>query len=195
VERFAPVTLEAWVWVESPRSGRNERTLIGSDIPKRSGVSLGLDFKGWNTNPLLGAQLLPSPSNRDVPTKQAVTLKKWCHLAAVFGKSGTNLFLDGRLVGSGAATASEGGTPFVVGNAGEENREHYFVGRIRALRVSRGERYKGDFSPSQSFAPDKDAVIIYSPDEVDGTTARDLSGNRNHGTMSNMFMVGSANPE
>jgi serine/threonine protein kinase len=189
LERFAPVTLEAWVWIGSPTRGRNERTIIGSDIPKRSGISLGLDFKRRGSNPLLGAQLLPSPTNRDVPTSQEVSLRKWCHLAAVFGKSGTNLFLDGRLVGSGAATASEGGTPFVVGNAGEDNDEHYFVGQIRTLRISRGERYKDDFSPSQTFEPDKDAVIIYSADEIDGTTARDLSGNGNHGTMSRIAVV------
>src|SRR5262249_30539095 len=38
VERFAPVTLEAWVRPEAVTGGRAERYIIGSDIAGRSGI-------------------------------------------------------------------------------------------------------------------------------------------------------------
>jgi hypothetical protein len=90
-------------------------------------------------------------------------------------------FLNGRVAGRGAGSRDEGGTTFVVGNAGKDNLEHYFLGRMRAVRVSRGERYADEFTPPQSFEPDDEAVFIFDPAKCEGAIAFDLSGHENHG--------------
>jgi hypothetical protein len=183
LERFAPVTLEAWVYPEPVVGGRRERTIIGSDIPRRSGIGIGIAYHDRLTSPVLGTQILPSPTDRDVGTSQPVPLRRWSHVAAVFGVRQTTVFFDGRLVARGAPSGNVGGTPFVIGNAGKTNREHYFVGRIRAVRISRGARYARDFTPGQAFEPDGEAVLIYDAGKTEGTKALDLSGHGNHGVM------------
>ena len=118
---------------------------------------------------------------KDIATNEPVPLFQWSHVAAVIGRDKYAVFLNGRVVGRVTGTKNEGGTPFVVGNAGKMNGEHYFVGRMRAVRVLRGERYSDDFTPSQSFEPDDEAVFIYDADRTEGTRAIDLSGRGNDG--------------
>jgi serine/threonine protein kinase len=137
--RFAPCTLEAWARLESPTAGRPERYIIASDVKERSGISLGLRYPhyseekqawDWDLAPVLIAQVLPSPTqrHRDMYTSAVVPHRQWLHFAAVFAESGTVLFLDGKKVAEGVPSASDGATPFMVGCAGKENQEHYFVG-------------------------------------------------------------------
>lgn len=183
VERFAPVTLEAWVRPGSPTGGRPERTFIGSDIPGRSGISVGVSYHDRRSAPLLGAQILPAPVYRDVGTNQPVPLERWSHVAVSFGATETVLFLDGKVVTRGTATGNQGGTTFVVGNAGKDNPDHYFVGAMRAVRISQGTRYSDEFTPSELSDPDDAAVVIYDADHVSGGTATDLSGKGNHGVL------------
>ena len=183
VERFAPVTLETWIRPEGYSGGRFEKTIIGSDIPEHSGISLGFDFSSKAPDPLLGAQILPLPRAVSVPTGASLKLGHWAHVAAAFGETETVVFLDGKVVARGAASGREGGTRFVVGNAGESNRNHYFVGEIRTVRISRGVRYDTDFSPPSCFEPDESAVVIYDADNVQGEKVIDLSGKGNDGTI------------
>jgi serine/threonine protein kinase len=183
VVRFAPVTLEAWVWPEPETPGRPERYIIGSDIAGRSGIGLGFCYQGSPRLPVLGVQLLPAPVARDIGTNQALPLLKWSHVAAAIGTDKTVVFFNGRVVKQGAGSKNEGGTPFVVGNAGKNNPQHYFVGRMRTVRVSRGQRYANDFTPPQAFEPDDDAVFIYDPARTEGGVAFDVSGHKNHGVL------------
>ena len=54
-------------------------------------------------------------------TRNAVVpLDRWCHVAGVFGRTETRLYVGGKLVGTGPATRPEGGTTFVVGNVGRD---------------------------------------------------------------------------
>jgi serine/threonine protein kinase len=182
-ERFAPVTLEAWVWPEDATPGKPERHIIGSDIPGKSGIGFGLVYQGPGRPPVLGGQLLPAPVVKDIVTNEPLPLFQWSHIAASIGTDKSVVFLNGREVGRGAGTKNQGGTPFVVGNAGKINPEHYFVGRMRAVRVSRGERYANDFTPTHTFEPDDEAVFIYDPDRTEGNRAIDLSGHGNHGVL------------
>jgi hypothetical protein len=180
VERFAPVTLEAWIWPDAAPPGKPERHLIGSDIPSKSGIGLLIAYHGQGP-PVLGGQLLPTPVVKDLATNVPVPLSQWSHVAAVIGREKSVAFLNGRVAGRGAGSRDEGGTPFVVGNAGKDNPEHYFVGRMRAVRVSRGERYADEFTPPQSFEPDDQTVIIYDAVRSEAGRAIDLSGHNNHG--------------
>jgi hypothetical protein len=93
------------------------------------------------------------------------------------------VFYNGKVAGRGSPTANEGGTPFVVGNAGRDNPEHFFVGRMRCVRISRGERYAGEFTPAETFQPDGTAVLIFDASKAEGPVALDLSGHRSHGVL------------
>jgi serine/threonine protein kinase len=194
LQRFAPCTLEAWVWLDKPTTGKADRFVIGSDIPEKSGISLGVHYPyfspeaktwRWDISPVLITQVLPDQKQpyRGMDTPVVVSHAQWLHLAAVFGESRTLLFVDGKRVVDGVPSASYGDTPFVVGSAGKENRAHYFVGRMRAVRVSRGARYASDFTPTASFRPDEQAVLIYDAARTEGETAIDLSGHNKHGVM------------
>lgn len=112
---------------------------------------------------------------------------KWTHLAAVFGPQETTLFMDGKKIGVGPATQPPSRqTHFVCGNVGEDHSGMFFHGQIRCLRISRGERYLGDFKPEDEFKPDNTnapdrAVLIFNGSRVEGDRVIDLSGNGNDG--------------
>jgi hypothetical protein len=60
------------------------------------------------------------------------------------------------------------------------------VGKVRAVRISKGERYKDGFAPEEKFRKDADdvsvkAVLIYDGAFVEGGRAIDQSGAGNHG--------------
>ncbi len=121
-----------------------------------------------------------------VKSNQVVPIRKWSHIAAVFSKQETRLYFNGKLVHTGPPTEISGGTHFVIGNAGENHPREFFLGKIRCLRISHGERYKADFTPEERFAKDADksqsnTVLIYDGQNVDGDRVIDLSGNGNDG--------------
>ena len=104
----------------------------------------------------------------------------------VFGEDETRLYHDGRKVGIGPATRRDGGAAFVIGNVGRGNPINYFVGKMRSVRISKGERFKGDFVPDEAFAKDAAdapvrAVLIYDGSAVEGDRVIDLSGVGNDG--------------
>jgi len=120
-------------------------------------------------------------------SEQAIPIKTWSHVAAVFGEDETRLYLNGELVQSGPVTVNSGGTPFVIGNVGETNHIDFFLGGIRSVRISRGERFRENFQPDEEFSQDPPeaavrAVLIYDGASVEGDQILDLSGNGNHGT-------------
>ena len=182
LERFAPVTLEAWV-----RPDRFEyrcHFVIGSDLPGSYGIGIGI------CPTVLSAEWIPNDLSVKAMLKseQAIPIKAWSHVAAVFGEDETRLYLNGELVQSGPATENSGGTPFVIGNVGETNHIDFFLGQIRSVRISRGERYRESFQPDEEFPPDPPeaavrAVLIYDGASVDGEQVLDLSGNENHGAL------------
>lgn len=171
LERFAPVTLEARICPD-PYEKNDFQFLIGSDIATHHGVGLAL------CGPLVATEYL----HGNIFSDQPVMPGKWSHLAAVFGEKETRLYLNGKLVSTGPATESAGGTHFVVGCIGEENTLFLYHGQIRAVRISKGERFIGDFQPDEKFqAADETAILIYVGQSVEGNTVRDLTGHGNDG--------------
>lgn len=174
LERFAPVTLEAWVRPE--RYEYRNHCIIGSDIPSEWGLSLTI------SGVVLMAEYIPG----ELRSKQPVPVREWSHVAAVFDEKETRLYFNGKLVATGPPTQIKGGTRFVVGNVGENEPVDYFLGQIRSVRISKGERYIADFVPDKEFVKDtKDAackaVLIYGRGAMDGDKVIDLSGNGNDG--------------
>ncbi len=169
VDRFAPVTLEAWIYPTSlPPSGC---FVIGSDIRGHNGIGLSLYGQQLAYEYLTGFEV----------SESTVPLKEWTHVAAVFGDSETRLYQNGKLVHTGSATQTEGGTPFVVGRIGATNPDLVFVGQMRCIRISKGERYQDDFTPTDSFTPDDSTVLLYDGKHVDGDRVIDLSPNGHDG--------------
>jgi serine/threonine-protein kinase len=175
LERFAPVTLEAWV---KPKAYpvRDSMFFIGSDVPTKHGLSLGM------SEAVLCAEYVAGMTF----TEAAVPLNRWSHVAAVFGETETRLYLDGRKVGVGPASKPVSGAPFVVGNVGRGNPINFFVGKIRSVRITKGERYVADFVPDEAFAKDGDdapvkAVLIYDGSAVEGDRVIDRTGAGNDG--------------
>jgi serine/threonine protein kinase len=171
VEQFAPVTLEAWI---KPEAYRHDacKFVIGSDIPTRYGIGLGI------CGVVLSAEYVPGIISSD----RAVPLNQWSHVAAVFSAAETRLFLNGINVATGPATKAGSGARFVIGNVGEGNPIDFFEGQIRAVRISKGERYTGTFTPDRVFVADpadapNRAVLIYDGSHVEGGKVIDLSGN------------------
>lgn len=170
LERFAPVTLEAWVCPE-PYEKEDFQFLIGSDIPTHHGIGLSI------CGSIVAAEYISGILYSDKP----VMPKQWSHLAAVFGDQETKLYLNGSLISTGPATQVSSGATFVIGNLGKDNPIHFYRGQMRSLRISQGERYTADFEPTQDLPPDDTAVLVYSAQSVDGDVVRDLSGHGNDG--------------
>lgn len=170
LERFAPVTLEAWVCPD-PYEKNDFQFLVGSDIATHHGIGLAL------CGPLVAAEYLDGNLYSD----QTVMPSQWSHVAAVFGETETRLYLNGKRVATGPASANSGSTNFVIGVIGEQNSLYHYHGKMRGIRVSRGERYTTDFQPEERFSPNSTAVLIYAPDSVGGVTVHDLSGHGNDG--------------
>jgi hypothetical protein len=175
LERFAPCTLEAWVKPKS-YSVRDAMFFIGSDVPTKHGLSLGM------SEAVICAEYVPGVTFSEA----TIPLNKWSHVAAVFGEAETRLYLNGRKVEVGPATKPVGGAVFVVGNVGKGNPINYYIGKMRSVRISKGERFHAEFFPEETFAKDGDdtpakAVLIYDGSVVDGDRVPDRSGTGNDG--------------
>jgi hypothetical protein len=171
--RFSPVTLEAWI---RTKPSQETAVVIGSDIRSKFGASLSITNTRWAYEYLNGYMV----SDKELPVSQ------WTHAAVVFGKSETRLYSDGKLINSGPATEPVQVLPmpgncFVVGRLGELNPDGLFRGQMKYVRISRGERYEKDFTPSPELKPDKATVLLYDAKSVDGDRVIDLSGKGNDG--------------
>jgi hypothetical protein len=170
LERFAPVTIEAWVRPDIYRE-RAGQFIVGSDLPTRWGNGLVI------SGAILAAEYIPGATFSD----KVVPLHEWSHLSVVFGRDETRLYFNGQKVHVGPKTQGEGGTQFVIGCAGRDTRVDYFSGQIRVVRISNGERYTGNFTPDPIFSADPPdspnrAVLIYDGAHVGGDKVIDLSG-------------------
>jgi eukaryotic-like serine/threonine-protein kinase len=171
---FAPCTIEAWFRTNGDKS---EQFIIGSDVPNFYGIGLGIKDNAPIVETIRGGFDIATP----------ITPGQWTHIAAVYGPNETVLFLNGKKIGVGPATAAPSRpTHFVVGNVGEDHGNLFFHGQIRCLRISRGVRYSADFEPESSFVPDAAdvpdrAVLIYDGLKVEGERVTDLSGEGNDG--------------
>jgi len=178
LEQFAPVTLEAWI--RPQYSGQQVQFVVGSDIVTKYGIGLAI------SGVLLSAEVIPNEGSGMQLSDQVVQPLQWSHVAAVFGANDTKLFFNGKLVKTAQATKVLGGTRFVIGNVGENNPIGYFLGEMRCIRISNGERFKTDFAPDQAFVKDTEnapskAVLIYDGINVQGKKVIDMSGSGNDG--------------
>ena len=123
-------------------------------MPSQFGIGIGIKNGGHPMTETIRGGM------HDPDTK--IPLNKWSHLATVFGEEQTRMYLNGKLVGTCPPTeAPQVKSPFVIGNLGEKHQTQYFTGRIREVRISKGERYSGVFTPKQVLDQDESIVVIY----------------------------------
>lgn len=161
---FRPCTIEAWVL---PRNSEGVQQIIGSS-------SLALTLRG--------SDLAPEGFSGFETGNPEVQAGRWTHVAGVFTEEGTFLYVNGTKVWNSAAYKPEEDHSFLIGGGSTINVSEQFLGQIRCVRISRGERFSKSYSPDHDFASDEATVLIYEGDDVDGLQVIDISGNGNHGT-------------
>lgn len=168
LNRYLPVTLETWV---RPSNGRGTEFFVSSDSYGEFGIGLGINEGKLNYTFLKGANTPPF----------LIPVNEWSHVAVVFGKNETRLYIDGKRVFTGAKSEMFGEIPFVVGGMGLDSRIYQLHGDIRSLRISDGERYSGNFTPDADLKPDDKTALLYEGKHVEGDRVVDQSGRGNHG--------------
>ncbi|MFN0145377.1 MAG: Ig-like domain-containing protein [Dehalococcoidia bacterium] len=111
-------------------------------------------------------------------------LNQWYHVAATYNGTTMRLFVNGVQQGTGrAATGTiDSNTALVMGSTSAGAGR--FPGLIDEVRVSNIVRYAANFTPTAvAFAPDADTRALWHFNEGTGTTAADVSGNANTGTL------------
>lgn len=116
----------------------------------------------------------------------ALALGQWYHVAGVIDGDAAqlSLYVNGSLVGSEpySPAASAGPTSgLLVGSfCNSAFAANNVWGRIDELRVSRGARYAGVFTPEAVHEPDPATLALFHFDEGAGEVALDASGNGRH---------------
>lgn len=175
-----PVTLEAWVRPELQEGPKVIALLSGK-------VQLQIHKAA---NRLFAMELhVPLEKFDEFPS---FVPGKWVHVAAVCDDRELRLYVDGRERWRAARQEKAVQTPynfdgFWLGGHPHHQRpkviEYRLIGQLDEIRVSKGVRYRGVFSPSQRFEPDADTLALYHCDEGQGNVLRDSSGNDHHGTI------------
>ncbi len=173
LKSFYPCTLECWFRIEEYDSKVSPQAIIGSDIPTKHGLSMGISTH------------VPFAETVDQTffAPKSVSIKSWIHLAVVFSESETRIYLDGEQQLIGPPTKPHGDVVFVVGNIGLDNPLCYFHGQVRSIRISRGEEYTSDFTPDEDLTANEATELLYTIKSINGDAAKDLSGKGNDGTV------------
>jgi Concanavalin A-like lectin/glucanases superfamily len=191
LERFAPVTLEAWF-----RPGRDSATrrradriqyLIGSDIPGQYGYGIGIRYDG---NVPGGLQMETIRSFYDC--NSPISASEWSHVAAVFAPTEVTIYLNGKITFKQSRDLEIiGGTTFAIGKSGPDATvPFYFTGEIREIRISNGTRYSDGFAPPPTFVKDATSALIYRASNTNGRKVIDLSGNGRDGELDGVVVSG-----
>jgi len=187
IERQAPITLEAWASIYPPTKPGDDGQMfiLGSDIPKSSGIGILSRQTKQRGQHQLFLQFLPQSSNmhNEVTSEEAVVAEKtWFHVAGVFGEKETVLFVNGKPLARTGSSKRTGGTNFCIGRAGTANRVMFFTGQLSMIRISQGERYKTPFEPEKTLSSGKDTLALYRASGFQRSLLLDSSGLNNHAT-------------
>jgi serine/threonine protein kinase len=174
-----PLTIEVWATPDSVQGKLRHICLMG-----RQGSGIGI-----NERAQLGAGLRRTDGKwLDDYSPTPLRAGERGHLAAVFGKGGIDLFVNGKPAGWRAVELADllkTDPDAVIGGPARDTGGAHFHGTIHALRVSKAERYQRgkEFRPREVFESDADTLALYKFDEGSGTKLTDQSGNKRDGTI------------
>lgn len=160
-----PYTMEAWIYPRSYSNGVNEaQGIMGWGNWGTTNQANGLRLAE-------GGRLLNYWWGNDLRTDPVVPLNTWTHVAATFDGTTRRIFVNGALV---ASDTPVGHNVSVVDNltiGATNNGVVYdgFDGYIDDVRITKGARYVGDFTPPTSLpvlgtVSVNGGSVVYTPD-------------------------------
>ncbi len=146
--RFAPCTIEAWV---RPSTDDATSAFIGCDSAGEYGLGLEYIKAGFTLN------YLATPL---IPLCPYALIDGLISLLATM-QTRTRLYVDGRLVSREMPTMMFGETAFGYWCIVTCGHSISNAGHIRSVRISKGVRYQGDFTPTEDLLADGDSQLTY----------------------------------
>lgn len=173
-------TIELWVKVES--NDRNIIAITNDGSPHQhqtfqltQGVPQSI-FVVWNS----------SGSNTTL-SADAIPLREWTHVAAVFDEAHMAIFINGikksEVLASGNMKNAQGSLRFGKWWSGDPA---WFWGKMDEVRISNTARYFSNFTPLTRFEPDSATIGLWHFDEGEGNIILDATGNGHQGTPYNI---------
>ena len=113
-------------------------------------------------------------------SSQAVVAGEWTHIAAMYDGDTMSLAVNGVADNSTSGVVlSQEDTPLFIGArpVNLSGEDFFFNGTIDSVRISRGVRYSGSFSPDEALRVDGSTQAAWSFNEGSGMLAGDDAGN------------------
>ena len=183
-----PITLEAWVRLTNPPSGRGIVMSFAkiNDSVGESGIQLAVRPLEDDAHWFFGAS--SGDWEKPVQSKQAAAVGKWTHLAATLEGKTIRLFVDGELVDERDLWKKfvPSKMHLVLGASPVEGPGMYYhglVGSMKEVRVSKSIRYRASFQPTLRLETDSETLALFHCDDGKGTKLLDSSGNGHDGTI------------
>jgi hypothetical protein len=187
LELLQAYTVEMWV---KPTDKRAAQSIVGNFVVGSLHPDVGRgNYQGWLLSQIpiadgrLGIVVLRGAQGTGghVPGSLA---GQWVHMAVCFDGEREVVFFNGkRLSSKKAPLPSASLSPLCLGvppYGGQADRIR-FDGEICGLRISKGARYAAAFTPSPTFDPDADALVVLDFARPNPERIRDMSGKNYHG--------------
>jgi hypothetical protein len=191
-----PLTIEYWARIDDPGTcpiGVGAASFNPSDLTSGTGYEWGLG-QGYvyDTVVLVARGVSLEEPFQPAYAYSAVEEDTWFHVAGVLDteEARLRLFVDGELVAEELFQPPAQSAPLQSIWMGspcfgyDSNLSYRTWGRMDELRLSRGARYDGPFTPEPVFSPDGDTLALYHFDEGSGEVALDASGSGRHAIQS-----------
>ena len=174
----ARMTVEAWVYLDVyPQSPDNRRWLVGKNAHEQARGHYALVIAGRAARAYLNIGGGAKNFHQAGSTTDALTLRKWHHLAMTYDGSVLRLYLDGAPAGSKAVNEERiaGNGPVSIGKRGDGHR-YFTEGRIDEVRIySRvlsADEIKAHFLAPGSVPPHDKAMVKHWGFESDDRSPR-----------------------
>lgn len=186
----APLTVETWVVLGEATDPNRGYHLIGNAA--QSGFSLRVfDFEGTNQAKVdFSIRLWEPNAYVSVVAKRPAKRNQLIHIAGVYDadKAEIRLYLDGQLQNR-THTPRIRPSEWPMGLGCNHDGGSPMTGRLNEVRFSKVARYDQDFVPAQRWDTDPETIALYQFDEGQGLVAKDSSGNRHHGLISDAIWI------
>lgn len=171
----ASMTIEAWVY---PIELSGFRTIAMKE--RQGGFAYGLRAHDNAPRP---SAIVYVGSDASAPGTTALPLNTWTHAAATYDGTNLRLYINGALVATQPVTGSMPATTNPLRIGGNLVFGEYFRGRIDEVRVYNRALGGIEIGRDMNAAIASGLVAAYGFEEASGTTATDVSGTGNHGTL------------
>lgn len=171
------LTVEAWVYFDVLKG--NCMTVVRKGTSSSSSFEYWL-HKNWAPEDSLYWGSWPAWTVVDF---DALSAEVWHHYAGVYDPDlgEARVYLDGQERSTAELSSEIVAGKEVIRIGIDWDLGCAMDGVIDEVRISRGVRYTGDFTPLTVFAVDSDTLALYHLDAYTGESAFDHSGNGHHG--------------